>query len=108
MDEIIMLTEQGKEKVKTICSCECEEIVESVIAPLSNHCLTVENKTRSFYYLLECASAYVHLSNNYMVSGMYYLFSLQPNTFPHSLPFPLLKPPQSQGSSHFLHVSVLQ
>ncbi|XP_066480624.1 adenylate cyclase type 10 [Tiliqua scincoides] len=66
LDQIIMITEMGKEKVKNICSCECEEIVESVIMPLSNHCLSVGNMTRTFYYLLECASAYVQLSNNYM------------------------------------------
>ncbi|XP_062989255.1 adenylate cyclase type 10 [Elgaria multicarinata webbii] len=66
MDEIIMFTEMGKKKVTTMGSCECEEIVESVIVPLSQHCLVMGNYSRAFYYLLECASGYVQFSNNYM------------------------------------------
>uniref|UniRef100_A0A8D2LEA2 Adenylate cyclase 10 n=1 Tax=Varanus komodoensis TaxID=61221 RepID=A0A8D2LEA2_VARKO len=46
--------------------CECEGIVESVIAPLAQHFLATGNHSRAFYYLLECASGYVYLSNNYM------------------------------------------
>ncbi|XP_053102677.1 adenylate cyclase type 10 isoform X2 [Hemicordylus capensis] len=66
MDEIILLTEMDKKKIKTISSCECEEILESVIVPLSHHCLAVEDNAWAFYYLLECAAAYVYLANNYM------------------------------------------
>ncbi|KAH0618203.1 hypothetical protein JD844_017209 [Phrynosoma platyrhinos] len=66
MDEIIFLTGMGKKNDKNVSSCECEEIVESVIVPLSQHCLALGDYTRAFYYLLECASGYVHLSNNYL------------------------------------------
>ncbi|XP_044295320.1 adenylate cyclase type 10 [Varanus komodoensis] len=68
MDEIILLTEMGKKKVaaKGYSECECEGIVESVIAPLAQHFLATGNHSRAFYYLLECASGYVYLSNNYM------------------------------------------
>ncbi|XP_061440500.1 adenylate cyclase type 10 isoform X2 [Rhineura floridana] len=68
MDEIILLTEMGKKRIKNMSSCDCEEIVESVIVPLSQHCVAVGNTARAFYYLLESASGYVTLSNNYMVS----------------------------------------
>uniref|UniRef100_A0ABM5GDD3 Adenylate cyclase type 10 n=1 Tax=Pogona vitticeps TaxID=103695 RepID=A0ABM5GDD3_9SAUR len=68
MDEIILLIDTGKKSVKTTESseCQCEEILESVIVPLSQHCLALGNYTLAFYYLLECASGYVHLSNYYM------------------------------------------
>ncbi|XP_062833884.1 adenylate cyclase type 10 isoform X2 [Anolis carolinensis] len=66
MDEIIFLTGMSKKNDKNVACCECEEIVESVIVPLSQHCTALGNYTRAFYYLLECASGYVHLSNNYM------------------------------------------
>ncbi|CAI5776518.1 adenylate cyclase type 10 [Podarcis lilfordi] len=66
MDEIIMLTEMGKKRIKNLSSCECEEIVEYIIIPLSQHCVAVEDTPRAFYYLLESACGYVHLSNNYM------------------------------------------
>ncbi|XP_042318263.1 adenylate cyclase type 10 [Sceloporus undulatus] len=66
MDEIIFLTGMGKKNDKTVSSCECEEIVESVIVPLSQHCIALGDYTRAFYYLLECASGYVHLFNNYL------------------------------------------
>lgn len=51
-----------------ICSCECEAIVESVLAPLPHHYLAMGDASRAFYYLLECVAAYLHVSNNYMVS----------------------------------------
>ncbi|KAK2521054.1 hypothetical protein Q9966_013157 [Columba livia] len=49
-----------------ICSCECEAIVESVLAPLPHHYLAMGDASRAFYYLLECVAAYLHVSNNYM------------------------------------------
>ncbi|XP_065512968.1 adenylate cyclase type 10 [Caloenas nicobarica] len=49
-----------------ICSCECEAIVESVLVPLPHHYLAMGDASRAFYYLLECAAAYLHVSNNYM------------------------------------------
>ncbi|KAL8178121.1 UNVERIFIED_CONTAM: hypothetical protein K2H54_030301 [Gekko kuhli] len=68
LDEIIEILESGKNNVNNIGSCYCEKIVESVIVPLSHHCMALGNHVRAFYYLLECAAAYVQLSNNYMVS----------------------------------------
>ncbi|XP_054826105.1 adenylate cyclase type 10-like [Eublepharis macularius] len=66
LDEIIWLLEYGVKKVKTKGSCSCEETVDSVIVPLSHHCMALGQNSRAFYYLLESAAAYVHLSNNYM------------------------------------------
>ncbi|XP_077188740.1 adenylate cyclase type 10-like isoform X2 [Paroedura picta] len=66
LDEIIEILESDKNNFNNIGSCYCEEIVEFVIVPLSHHCMAVENYVRAFYYLLECAAAYLHLSNNYM------------------------------------------
>uniref|UniRef100_H9GAK0 Adenylate cyclase type 10 n=1 Tax=Anolis carolinensis TaxID=28377 RepID=H9GAK0_ANOCA len=75
MDEIIFLTGMSKKNDKNVACCECEEIVESVIVPLSQHCTALGNYTRAFYYLLECASGYVHLSNNYMHKLLCYYIS---------------------------------
>ncbi|XP_070604681.1 adenylate cyclase type 10 [Erythrolamprus reginae] len=68
MDEIILLTGMRRQRTKTPSSqdCECKEIVESVAVPLSQHYLALGDYSRAFYYLLECASAYVNLSHNYM------------------------------------------
>nr|XP_056717177.1 adenylate cyclase type 10-like [Euleptes europaea] len=66
LDEIIWLLEYGLKKVKMGGSCNCEETVEYVIVPLSHHCMALGHNVRAFYYLLESAAAYVHLSNNYM------------------------------------------
>nr|XP_056700692.1 adenylate cyclase type 10-like [Euleptes europaea] len=66
LDEIIQILDAEKGSVNNIGSCYCEEIIESVIVPLSQHCIALENYVRGFYYLLECAAAYLHLSNNYM------------------------------------------
>ncbi|XP_015280253.1 PREDICTED: adenylate cyclase type 10-like [Gekko japonicus] len=66
LDEIIWFLEYGVRKVKTRGSCSCEETVDSVVVPLSHHCMALGDNVRAFYYLLECAAAYVHISNNYM------------------------------------------
>ncbi|XP_063155965.1 adenylate cyclase type 10 [Candoia aspera] len=68
MDEMILLTAMGKKRIKTLGSqdCKCKEIVESVMVPLSQHYLALGDYTRAFYCLLESASAYVNLSNNYI------------------------------------------
>ncbi|XP_077175485.1 adenylate cyclase type 10-like isoform X2 [Paroedura picta] len=66
LDEIIWFIEYGVKKVKMRGSCNCEETVESIIVPLSNHFRVLGHTVRAFYYLLESAAAYVHLSNNYM------------------------------------------
>ncbi|KAH1166356.1 hypothetical protein KIL84_015528 [Mauremys mutica] len=66
LDEIIQQSDRGREKIRRLGSCECEEIVESVFVPLARHCMAMGEYARALYYLLECAAAYLHLSNNYM------------------------------------------
>ncbi|KAM6336772.1 adenylate cyclase type 10 [Alca torda] len=46
--------------------CECQAIVESVLVPLARHYVAMGDAGRAFYYLLECAAAYLHVSNSYM------------------------------------------
>ncbi|XP_032958816.1 adenylate cyclase type 10-like [Rhinolophus ferrumequinum] len=46
--------------------CHCEEILKSVLAPLTQHCLVIGENTCAFYYLLEAAAASLDLSDNYM------------------------------------------
>ncbi|NXF41816.1 ADCYA cyclase, partial [Nyctibius bracteatus] len=47
-------------------SCECKAIVELVLVPLVRHYTAMGDTAKAFYYLLECAAAYLRLSNNYM------------------------------------------
>uniref|UniRef100_A0A7M4EB99 Adenylate cyclase 10 n=1 Tax=Crocodylus porosus TaxID=8502 RepID=A0A7M4EB99_CROPO len=53
-------------KTTYMASCECEQIVASVFMPLARHCMAIGDEARALYYLLECAAAYLNLSNNYM------------------------------------------
>ncbi|NWW83909.1 ADCYA cyclase, partial [Rhynochetos jubatus] len=53
-------------KSNSTCSCECKAIVESVLVPLARHCMAMGDAGRALYYLLECAAAYLHVSNSYM------------------------------------------
>ncbi|PKU33113.1 adenylate cyclase type 10-like [Limosa lapponica baueri] len=46
--------------------CSCQAIVESVLAPLAQHCLAVGDAGRAFYYLLESAAGYLYISNSSM------------------------------------------
>ncbi|KAM9593499.1 adenylate cyclase type 10-like [Morphnus guianensis] len=48
------------------CSCECKAIVESVLVPLARHYVAMGDAARAFYYLLESAAAYLHVSNSYV------------------------------------------
>lgn len=57
-----------KEKDGGERSCKCEAVIESVLVPLARHYVATGNASRAFYYLLECAAAYLHVSNSYMVS----------------------------------------
>ncbi|EMP34522.1 Adenylate cyclase type 10 [Chelonia mydas] len=66
LDEIIQHSDRDQEKIRRLGSCKCEEIVESVFVPLARHCMAMGEYARALYYLLECAAAYLHLSNNYM------------------------------------------
>ncbi|KAM6234889.1 adenylate cyclase type 10-like [Spheniscus humboldti] len=47
-------------------ACQCKAIVESVLVPLARHYMAMGDAARAFYYLLECAAAYLHVSNGYM------------------------------------------
>ncbi|XP_071886789.1 adenylate cyclase type 10 isoform X1 [Anas platyrhynchos] len=55
-----------KEKDSGKCSCKCEAVIESVLVPLARHYVATGNASRAFYYLLECAAGYLHVSNSYM------------------------------------------
>ncbi|XP_034847463.1 adenylate cyclase type 10-like isoform X6 [Mirounga leonina] len=46
--------------------CHCEEILQLVLSPLTQHCLVIGETTCAFYYLLEAAAASLDLSDNYM------------------------------------------
>ncbi|XP_062457205.1 adenylate cyclase type 10-like [Rhea pennata] len=48
------------------CSCSCKAIVDLVLVPLAQHYMAVGNDARAFYYLLEGAAAYLHVSDNYL------------------------------------------
>ncbi|XP_011236136.2 adenylate cyclase type 10-like isoform X3 [Ailuropoda melanoleuca] len=46
--------------------CHCEDILQLVLSPLTQHCLVIGETTCAFYYLLEAAAASLDLSDNYM------------------------------------------
>ncbi|XP_045399616.1 adenylate cyclase type 10-like isoform X2 [Lemur catta] len=46
--------------------CHCEEILQLVLSPLTQHCLVIGKTTCAFYYLLEAAAASLDLSDHYM------------------------------------------
>ncbi|KAM5286550.1 adenylate cyclase type 10-like [Hipposideros larvatus] len=46
--------------------CHCEQILKSVLSPLTQHCLVIGENICAFYYLLEAAAASLDLSDNYM------------------------------------------
>lgn len=50
--------------------CECKDITESVLVPLARHYTAAGDTARAFYYLLECAAAYLRSYNSYMVSPL--------------------------------------
>lgn len=62
-DQTTVRAEDGGEH-----SCQCEAIAEAVLVPLARHYMAVGSASQAFYYLLECAAAYLHVSNSYMVS----------------------------------------
>ncbi|KAM9264318.1 adenylate cyclase type 10-like [Morus bassanus] len=65
-EETTELSSKSDGKHSGACSCECKAIVESVLVPLARHYLAMGDAARAFYYLLECAAAYLHVSNSYM------------------------------------------
>eukprot|EP00076_Gallus_gallus_P035383 XP_025000921.1 adenylate cyclase type 10-like [Gallus gallus] len=48
------------------CSCQCEAIAEAVLVPLARHYRAMGSTSQALYYVLECAAAYLHVSNSYM------------------------------------------
>lgn len=48
--------------------CQCEAVAEAVLVPLAHHYTAMGNASQAFYYLLESAAAYLHVSNSSMVS----------------------------------------
>lgn len=70
-EEILAEGEQATLRAKDSgqCSCQCEAIAEAVLVPLARHYKAAGNASQAFYYLLECAAAYLHVSNSYMVSS---------------------------------------
>ncbi|XP_032297394.1 adenylate cyclase type 10-like [Coturnix japonica] len=48
------------------CSCQCEAIAEAVLVPLARYYTGIGSTSQAFYYLLESAAAYLHVSNSYM------------------------------------------
>lgn len=69
-EEILAEGEQATLRAKDSgqCSCQCEAIAEAVLVRLARHYMAAGNASQAFYYLLECAAAYLHVSNSYMVS----------------------------------------
>lgn len=61
----------SKENIIPLESCQCEEIVEIVIMPLTHHFLALGENKKALYYFLEITSAYLILGDNYMVRCFY-------------------------------------
>ena len=67
-DQTTQLPSKTDGKHDGACSCKCKAIVESVLVPLARHYMAMGDAARAFYYRVECAAAYLHVSNSYMVS----------------------------------------
>ncbi|XP_041619695.1 adenylate cyclase type 10 isoform X4 [Vulpes lagopus] len=65
-DTIITKMRTSKENIIPLESCQCEEIVEIVIMPLTHHFLALGENNKALYYFLEITSAYLILGDNYM------------------------------------------
>ncbi|XP_054667428.1 adenylate cyclase type 10-like [Grus americana] len=65
-DQTTQLPSKTDGKHDGACSCKCKAIVESVLVPLARHYMAMGDAARAFYYLVECAAAYLHVSNSYM------------------------------------------
>ncbi|KAF4073353.1 hypothetical protein AMELA_G00257880 [Ameiurus melas] len=48
----------------TAGSCECAQLVNTVLIPRLRHWMLAGDMSRSFHYMLECAAACVYLQNN--------------------------------------------
>ncbi|XP_025286257.1 adenylate cyclase type 10 isoform X2 [Canis lupus dingo] len=65
-DTVITKMRTSKENIIPLESCQCEEIVEIVIMPLTHHFLALGENNKALYYFLEITSAYLILGDNYM------------------------------------------
>ncbi|XP_072686567.1 adenylate cyclase type 10 isoform X2 [Canis lupus baileyi] len=65
-DTVITKMRTSKENIIPLESCQCEEIVEIVIMPLTHHFLALGENKKALYYFLEITSAYLILGDNYM------------------------------------------
>ncbi|XP_077757661.1 adenylate cyclase type 10 isoform X2 [Canis aureus] len=65
-DTVITKMKTSKENIIPLESCQCEEIVEIVIMPLTHHFLALGENNKALYYFLEITSAYLILGDNYM------------------------------------------
>ncbi|XP_075594672.1 adenylate cyclase type 10 [Balearica regulorum gibbericeps] len=65
-DQTTELPSETEGKDNGTCSCKCKAIVESVLVPLARHYVAMGDAARAFYYLVECAAAYLRVSNSYM------------------------------------------
>nr|XP_020830307.1 adenylate cyclase type 10 isoform X11 [Phascolarctos cinereus] len=55
-DEILIPTE----------SCQCQEVLESVLLPLAYHFTVLEELDKALYYYLEIVAGYISLNDNYL------------------------------------------
>ncbi|XP_008573802.1 PREDICTED: adenylate cyclase type 10 [Galeopterus variegatus] len=65
-DTVITRMKISEEDIIPLESCQCEEILETVILPLAHHFLALGENNKALYYFLETASAYLILDDNYM------------------------------------------
>ncbi|KAI5091341.1 hypothetical protein C0J45_18547 [Silurus meridionalis] len=61
---IVMLAQTKVRNGRTADSCQCAQLVETVLIPRLTHWKLAGDIGRAFYYLLECAAAFVYLQNN--------------------------------------------
>ncbi|XP_068950616.1 adenylate cyclase type 10 [Petaurus breviceps papuanus] len=47
-------------------SCQCQEVLESVLLPLAYHFTVLEELDKALYYYLEIVAGYINLNDNYL------------------------------------------
>ncbi|KAI5625267.1 hypothetical protein C0J50_15126 [Silurus asotus] len=61
---IVTLAQRKVRNGRTADSCQCAQLVETVLIPRLTHWKLAGDIGRTFYYLLECAAAFVYLQNS--------------------------------------------
>ncbi|WP_411025292.1 hypothetical protein, partial [Salmonella sp. s57379] len=61
---IVTLAQTKVRNGRTADSCQCAQLVETVLIPRLTHWKLAGDIGRTFYYLLECAAAFVYLQNS--------------------------------------------